>query len=350
MNSIKTIFFGSTDDSVIVLDRIWGLEISDWRLEISAIVTQPARPVGRDKIVTPTPVAVWAKKHGITFLTFQSNPEKPWLYQDESLVTESLSTCKADLVISACYGERIPNHVIHAARFGGVNVHPSLLPRWRGGDPVPWAILAGDRQTGVSVVTLEESFDKGMLLGQRKLPISAGDFPDDLRTRLFTLGAKFLVDVLPDVISKKYIKKSTPAEKTSETTQPYARRFSREDGFIPFELIDSARRGIELPSIQNFSTVTIIRTALEQSEETQIRLPELIERAYRAFSPWPGIWTTIDIKGEQKRLKLLDASLDSSDHALHIKTVQLEGKTPVSWEQFVKAYPLIPRVIPSKTK
>lgn len=357
MNTIKTIFFGSTDDSVIVLNKISSLDIGDCVLDIVSVVTQPARPVGRDKIVTVTPVAVWAKKHDITSLTFQSNPEKPWLYQDESLVIESLSTCKADLVISACYGERIPNQVIQAAKFGGVNVHPSILPRWRGGDPVPWAILAGDHQTGVSVVTLGQSFDKGAILGQKKLPISTSDITDDLRTRLFTLGAKLLVDVIPDVMSKKHTEKSSPAGKASDTTQPYARRFSREDGFVPFELIDSALNGIDLPKISGksgsrhakpdpasqdsagqFSDITIIRTTLEHSENKPIILPELIERAFRAFSPWPGIWTTIDIKGEKKRLKLLDVSLDSSDHALHIKTVQLEGKTPVSWEQFVKAY------------
>ena len=161
MNTIKTIFFGSTNDSLIVLNKIS-------TLDIACIVTQPARPVGRDKVVTPTPVELWAKKQNTTLLTFPSDGEKPWLYKDESMVIETLATIKADLIISACYGERIPFQTIHAARFGGVNVHPSLLPRWRGGDPVPWAILAGDHQTGVSVVTLGESFDQGIILGQKK--------------------------------------------------------------------------------------------------------------------------------------------------------------------------------------
>ena len=190
-------------------------------------------------------------------------------------------------------------------------------------------------------MTLEKSFDEGNVLSQKKLPIHPTDFPDDLRTKLFTLGADLLVELLPVMLNNKistHQKSMQNKEKLSREAFPYARRLSRQDGFIPFELIEKALKGNDTSTIQQFNNFTIIKVALEHSEDKQIDLPILIERAFRAFTPWPGIWTTLNIKGEQKRLKILDVSINSSDQTLKIETVQLEGKTPVSWEQFKKAY------------
>ncbi|MBI5614464.1 methionyl-tRNA formyltransferase [Candidatus Gottesmanbacteria bacterium] len=351
MNSIKTIFFGSTSDSVIVLNKL--CQVSGVTLQ--AIVTQPAKPVGRDQVMTHTPVEIWAKDHNIPVLTFPSNQEKSWLYENESEVIESLSTFQADLIISACYGERIPIQVIQATKFGGINVHPSLLPRWRGGDPVPWAILAGDHQTGATIVTLQGSFDTGEIIDQVKIPITDHDFPDTLRSSLFTKGATLLADVLPMYIADQKNNKTSRyhvLKQDNMKQHPVARRLTRSDGYIPFELIQRALQKVDAPTIQSneagsrhtkpdpapLDNITIIKVALEQSEEKQIHLPMLIQRAFRAFSPWPGIWTTIEIKGDQKRLKILDVSIDPSAQTLKIKTVQLEGKSPVSWEQFTTAY------------
>lgn len=239
-------------------------------------------------------------------LSFPSDPEKPWLYTDEKTVIDTLQPFKADLLVSACYGQKIPWDAIRQSRFGGLNVHPSLLPRWRGADPVPWAILSGDRQTGVTVVTLSDKFDEGAIIAQKKVPITDTDTSDSLRTNLFTLGAKLLVRVTPDFISQKQITKN----KFTNNESSYARRLTRDDGFEPWEAIQKA---------------------LEDVQEAR-----RIDRKFRAFTPWPGLWTKVG----EKRLKILRITHNTSRITLH--TVQLEGKKPVSWEQFASGYHLFP--------
>lgn len=295
---MNTIFFGSTADSVIVLDKLSAVSC-----QLSAIVTQPARPVGRKQTVTPTPVEVWARNHQIPVLSFPTNPEKPWLFADEQQVIDALQPFKADLLMSACYGQKIPWEIIAAARLGGLNIHPSLLPRWRGADPVPWAIASGDHQTGVTIVTLSKAFDQGRIIAQKKVPITDTDTTDALRTKLFTIGAGLLVEMFPSYLAKKPIHPFTH----SPITRPsYARRLTRDDGFEPWEAIERAMN--------------------DRQEAARI------DRKFRAFHPWPGLWTKIG----NKRLKILSLSLISFHVSLNL--VQLEGKKPVPWRQFQAAY------------
>lgn len=282
---MKIIFFGSTTDSILVLKK---LSLPD----IAAVVTQPAKPIGRKQILSPTPVEIWAKNHDIPVLSFHAQGQKPWLYADEQAVIDSLQPFKADLLVSASYGQKIPTQTVSGTRFGGLNIHPSLLPRWRGADPVPWAILMGDHDIGVSVVTLASSFDTGKIIAQKKIPILDTDTSDPLRTKLFEMGATLLTRALPDFLSGKNKGKPQLTE-----GHAVAKRFSREDGFEPW---------------QNLTN---------HNEATRIN------RKFRALHPWPGLWTTY--KG--KRVKIL--GFDTSP-----TLVQLEGKKPVSWEQFKTAY------------
>ncbi len=291
---MNILFFGSTTDSLIILEK---LSLPDVR----AIVTQPARPVGRDKIITPTPVEIWGKARNIPVLSFESNPLKPWLYKDEQQVIDTLQSIRPDLLISASYGQKIPWETIQKAPHGGINVHPSLLPRWRGGDPVPWAILTGDHQIGVSIVTLSEKFDEGKIIAQKKIPISANDTSDPLRTKLFVLGAELLVRLLPD-----HIRGAIKGTSQQSKDEPQAKRLSRDLGREPWELLEHA---------------------INDGKDV-----DRIERKFRALLPWPGVWTT----WKEKRLKILKLHVDNDK--LVIDEVQLEGKNPVSWEQFKKSY------------
>lgn len=306
---MNILFFGSTSDSVIVLEKLSCVK----GFSIAAVVTQPAKPIGRKQTITPTPVETWAKARNIAVLSFPSHPEKPWLYKNEQVVADTLQPIHADLLISASYGVKIPWETIQQARFGGINVHPSILPYWRGADPVPWAILTGDHQIGVTVVTLSKSFDQGKILAQKKIPIMPNDLSDPLRTKLFTIGADLLVALLPRYVEGK-IKSVTPHY---DKTLPYAKKFKREDGFEPWEHIAAA-----------------------MADGTEA---DRIERKFRALHPWPGVWTTITqaqsnkvTDKEQKRLKISKLHVDHE--RLVLDTVQLEGKKPVSWQQFQTAY------------
>ena len=295
---MNVLFFGSTTDSVIVLEKLVSLKT----ITISCVITQPPRPVGRKQIITSTPSEIFAKGKNIPVLSFPSSVEKPWIFTNEQTVIDTLEPFQADLLISASYGQKIPTKTIQEARFGGLNVHPSLLPRWRGADPVPWAILSGDHQTGVTVVTLSEKFDEGKIIAQKKINITDNDFSDPLRTKLFAIGADLLGEVLPD-----YVAGSLKGHPQAKTDGPVSKRLTREHGFELW---------------------TSLQLAQKDQEEAQ-----RIDRKYRAFTPWPGVWTTVN----NKRLKILTCHV-SSDSCLVIDTVQLEGKNPVSFTQYRQAY------------
>ena len=318
---MNILFFGSTQDSVIVCDALFN-HSQQLQMTLKAVVTQPAKPIGRKQIITPTPVEVWAKTHAITCLTFKTQKDTPWKYEDEGKVTETLSTESPDLFVSASYGQKIPEELITKAKHGGINVHPSLLPHWRGTDPIPWTILAGDAQTGVSIVTLSNKFDEGKILAQQKIPVPHKGTPEEIRAHLFTLGATLLTDILPDYLAGKHI-----GNTQNETHATYARRLSKDDGFIPWDIIVDAMNG---KTVTEHAYTGILSA-------TKTSLPEAIFRAVRALSPWPGVWSVVPVDKEvTKRLKILEVRVQGEK--LVIDSVQLEGKKPTPFAAFTDAY------------
>lgn len=317
---MNIIFFGSTADSVLVAKTLHS------KYPLAAIVTQPAKPVGRDKTVTKTPLELWATEQKLPCLTFMQDDEQGWKYKNDDDVTNSLATFKPDLFITACYGQKLPGSALKLPKFGSINIHPSLLPRWRGADPVPWTIIAGDAQTGVTLSIITDTFDSGDVIAQKKIPVTEHDMPDELRTTLFTLGAKTLLELLPT-----YIKRNTEAMPQKKEDVLIARKLIRQDGFVPFAILEKAIAGQDAPREE--------RTGLLLSEITE-PLPQALVRLLRALSPWPGVWTTISLEGVDKRLKLL--AYEVRDGKLAVRQVQLEGKNPVDWETFSAAY--LPRV------
>jgi methionyl-tRNA formyltransferase len=363
MTTINVIFFGSTSDSVLVIDKLFNfsLQPSAFSLQLKAVITQPPKPIGRKQIITPTPVAVWAKQNNIPSLTFTNDPIKSWQYQDESQVIAELTNLKPDLLISASYGQMIPSEIIKYCRFGGINIHPSLLPRWRGADPLPWTILAGDTQTGVTLITLSDKFDQGKIIASKQIKLTGLELPDSLRTQLFDLGSDLLVKILPDYVTGKI---EIKPQNSSEVK--YARKLTRQDGFIPWKIIKLA--------IDNPSQIKSL-PIMENLNISGVNLANMIERIHRAFSPWPGIWSEVQIRTrkmneiaektdnrenkifETKRLKILSISLSqpttpykhplthqsslSSQLSFQIGEVQLDGKKPVSYNLFLRDHELL---------
>ncbi len=315
MNAPALLFFGSTTDSVTIANALTGHGYTP-----RAVITQPPRPVGRKQILTKTPVQLWAEERDIPVISFESDADKPWLFADEEAVVNTLSTYKPDLLISASYGQKIPIRSIQTATFGGINVHPSLLPRWRGADPVPWTIISGDQQTGVSVVTLSERFDLGSIIAQKKCIVPETESADPLRARLFELGAQLLLDTIPMVLNG-----SAEPVRENSSHEPYARKLKREDGFIPWPLLEAASAGKDIPREEREGLIQTITDPL----------PIALARMARALIPWPGVWTTVEDPASGyfgKRLKVLETALVHG--VCSIQTVQPEGKQPMTWEQF----------------
>lgn len=178
---------GTPNFSVEVLKGL--IESSD--VEVIAAVTQPDRPVGRKRLLTLTPVKELALKHDIP--VFQ--PEK--IRGSEEV--EALKAMNADLIITAAYGQFVPVSLIEAPKFGAINVHASLLPKYRGGAPIHYALWNGDKETGISIIYMTKQMDAGDVLSQRAIPIEKTDDVGKLFEDLAVVGKELLLDTLPSL-------------------------------------------------------------------------------------------------------------------------------------------------------
>lgn len=292
MNKPPIVFFGTPRYSLIILEKL-----ADQGYPIVGVVTKPPTPVGRKQILTPTPVFLWAKKHEVKVLTPESKSKKPWIYDDESQLTKEVLKLIPEILIVADYSQKIPFNLISQIKFGGLNVHPSLLPKYRGPAPVPWAIYQGEKETGVTIVTLAQEFDSGKTVVQEKEPILPDDTTHTLLTRLFTKGAELLIKTLP-----RYVKNFPNYDQSSKNfkllSSSYTPRLTRHHGFEPWENINSS-----------------LVTGKDAGK---------IERKFRAFYPWPGLWTIINTPKGKKRVILHAVTI--KNQLLHVLSYQLEGK------------------------
>lgn len=210
----------------------WGTpDVSSETLEIlkengyipSLIVTAPDRPQGRKMLITPPLVKVWAEKNNITYI----QPEKLDAKVAGLLSSLSSPATKFDLFIVVAYGKIMPEEILNMPKFGSINIHYSLLPKYRGASPVESAILNGDTETGISIQQMEFKMDSGPILAQEKVEILPNEKAGELRTRLIKIGGELLVKILPDFVNGKVI--PTPQDESKATN---CKKIKKEDGLI----------------------------------------------------------------------------------------------------------------------
>ena len=278
--------------------------MSDW-FDVVAVVTQPDRPVGRQQIITSSPVKTLATQHGLKIL----QPEK---IKNNSEFLEELKMLDADLLVVVAYGKILPQAVLDAARFGSVNVHGSKLPKYRGASPIVGAILAGDASTAITIQKMVLKMDEGPILGfGPTLPISPDDTTESLSARMAETAAEVLPTVLVDYLEGKIV--PTP-QNDSEAT--YVHLLTKEDGVLDWNEPE-----------------------------------EIIERKIRAYSPWPSAQTTIGGVVKILRARLLDSSnprgvIGQSPNGfaigkLEILELQPSGKNPMTGKAFLAGHPEI---------
>lgn len=236
----RVAFFGSPEFAVPTLEA---LIASPYRPVI--VVTQPDRPAGRGRMLRPPPVRAVAEAAGIPVL----QPAR----LREPAKTAALASYEPALQVIAAYGQILPPEVLALPRWGTLNVHASLLPRWRGAAPVAAAIRAGDEETGVTIMLVDEGEDTGPILTRRSEPIRPDDNAGSLGTRLARLGAALLLETIP-----RWLAGEVAARRQDEAQATRATRLRKEEGAIDWS-----------------------RSAAE------------IARLVRAFSPWPGATTTL---------------------------------------------------------
>jgi methionyl-tRNA formyltransferase len=190
--SLRIVFAGTPQFAVPTLDTLLTTGYN-----VCAVYTQPDRPAGRGRQLRASPIKVRALQSGL------------WIRQPSSLrdavVQKELAALAPDLMIVVAYGLIIPKAVLEMPPLGCVNVHASLLPRWRGAAPIQRALLAGDRETGISIMQMDEGLDTGPVLGQTTYPILRGITGGELHDRLASLGAQTLIQLLPDIAAQKIV-------------------------------------------------------------------------------------------------------------------------------------------------
>ncbi len=303
--SLNIIFAGTPDFSVPPLER---LIASDHR--VVAVYTQPDRPAGRGRKMAASPVKVLAEARGLA--VFQ-----PKNFKVEEALLE-LESHAADLMVVVAYGLILPRRVLDAPRLGCVNIHASLLPRWRGAAPIQRAILAGDRESGITIMEMEEGLDTGPMLLKKSCPISACDTGGSLHDRLSQLGAEALMEALPGIADG-----SLSGKPQDDSQANYANKLQKSEAVMEWR-----------------------RSAIE------------LDRQVRAFNPWPiaqtgfaggvlRVWEAEPLpgagEGEPGSVAATGkAGIDvvTGDGLLRIRTLQAPGKRAMSAADFLNAHKL----------
>jgi methionyl-tRNA formyltransferase len=313
---MRIVFIGTGEIGVPTLRALLNSEH-----EVVAVVTQPDKRVGREQRIEPPPI-----KKALASGVPNASPARtgralpfPILQsariKDQKAI-EEIRALKPDVIVVMAYGQILPQEVLEIPRLACLNLHASLLPRWRGAAPIQAAIAAGDRQTGITVMYMDEGLDTGDILLQRTIDIQSNDTGGSLHDRLAQIAPEPLFESLQILETD-----SATRLAQNNTIATYAPKLKREDGKIDWS--ESA---------------------------------EVIERKVRAFNPWPGAFMTISTDGK-RNLKIFSATVvdltgkpgevlrsqnelivAAGKHALSLREVQLDGKRRMSASEFVRGY------------
>ncbi len=301
----RIVFFGTPPFAIPSLEKL--LQGPD---EVVAVVTQPDREKGRGQKVFPSPVKELVLQQGMVPLQPERVKKEPF--------QENLKELRPDLFIVVAFGQILPKSLLKIPRYGAVNVHASLLPKYRGAAPIAWAILKGEKMTGVTTMMMDEGMDTGDILLQAEIPIEEKETSETLHEKLSALGAQLLIETLEKM--KRGNVRPLPQDHSKTT---YAPPLKKEDGWIDWG---------------------------KQAEE--------IDRQIRAFYPWPGAFT----KWGDRLLKIYQGEarkgrhqgrtgsvvwvgtdfieVEAGEDSFVIKEVQLEGKRRMNVRDFLSGHPV----------
>src|ERR1017187_1451550 len=310
MAALRIIFMGTPELACASLRAL----ILSSNYQIAAVVTQPDRPKGRELKLHPSPVKEIAMQENLPVL----QPERA---RDGKFIQE-LCALQPDLIVVAAYGHILPGSILDLTRFGCLNVHTSLLPKYRGAAPIQWAILNGEAETGVTIMKMDAGLDTGDILTQATTPISPEDNSETLHDRLATMGAELLVQTIPDHVAGKLNPRPQPAEGAT-----YAPKIKKHDGHMDWSL----------PALTLWNRV-------------------------RGLMPWPGafsylpgqpqphllkIWPAEGVEGAGQPGEVLQADkagivVGCGHKALRILILQREGGRRLPAQDFLAGHPLRP--------
>lgn len=301
---MKVVFMGTPDFSVGTLRAL--VEAGH---EILAVVTQPDKPKGRGKALQYTPVKEAALEYGLTVY-------QPKKVRDPQFISQ-LASLGADAIVVVAFGQIIPKEILEMAPCGCLNVHASLLPKYRGAAPIQWAVIDGERESGVTIMRMDEGLDTGDMIAKAVVPLEEGETGGSLFDKLSQVGAKLLVETLEAVGSGQAVYEKQP----EESPTAYAGMIQKQMGNIQW-----AQSAVQ------------------------------IERLIRGLSPWPSAFTFLDKKtlkiwgahvGEPETMAAPGTVISVDKKGIYVATgqgtlcldeVQLEGKKRMAVSDFLRGY------------
>ncbi|RJQ32279.1 methionyl-tRNA formyltransferase [Candidatus Parcubacteria bacterium] len=313
-------FFGTSEFAVKILDKL----VNNGYIP-SLVVTAPDKPKGRKLILTPPPVkerimSAGADESGIKNKIKIIQPER---LSPDLVISYKLQVTSYDLFVVVAYGKIIPKSILEIPKHGTLNVHPSLLPKFRGPSPIQSFILSGEQKTGVTIMLMDEQVDHGPILASQELEarstkheiLDKSEIKNQKKTKLNStqleeklaeLGGEMLVEMIP-----KWISGEIKPQEQDHSQATFTKKITKEDGLVDLENDP----------------------------------PEIIYRKFLAFQPWPGIYYFTEKKGKpipseasaNQGIRVIITELDLEDNHLIIKKVKPEGRNEMSYEELTKA-------------
>ncbi|MFA5954519.1 MAG: methionyl-tRNA formyltransferase [Patescibacteria group bacterium] len=304
MSSLRVVFAGTGTFAATVL------QVLVTHANVVAVITQPSRRKDTNGKILPNPVTELAQRSNIAIL----DPERI------RTIVSDLETIAPDVLIVADYGQIIPDTILNIPRKGALNLHPSLLPKYRGATPIESAILAGDNTTGVTLMVMDSEMDHGAIVAQTSNPLSANETAPELEAKLAFSAAKLLINNLENYLQDKIV-----AKEQNHNDATYTAMLTKESGFVSEK-----------------------HTVLQ------------VLRMHRALQPWPGIWSKVLLGGKEKRIKFLNIKkwngelaqqkinqlfhlenrlgFKLSDGAVQIVEAQIESGKPQTAKDLINGY------------
>jgi len=304
---MRIAFLGTPQFAIPFLDAL----VDEPKLDVVTVITQPDKPAGRGKKMKASAIKERAEYHHLPILT-------PKSLKKGEIETE-LDDLKIDAFVVVAYGKLIPKNILNLPQLGCINVHPSLLPKYRGPSPMQWAIAEGDDQTGVTIMLLDEGMDTGPILAQQTINLDDNETLETLVNKVWQIGPRLLIETL-----KRYADNDIAPVDQIEKNASVTSLLSRKNGRIDWT--DSITE---------------------------------IEQKVRAFDPWPGTWTIWNRNNKNLRLKILKVApsdfkndlppgtttiknnhlmIDVTNGTLEIIQLQIEGKPPMNSSVFLTGY------------
>ena len=304
-NSLSILYFGTEEFAASILQQL----LDSQQFSVIGVVTKPDQEIGRKKELYKSPVKILAEKNNLP------------IFQPESLKNWSLDIGHWDLSIVCQYGKIIPKTIIETPKFGTINVHTSLLPKYRGASPIQSALINGETETGVTIMQMDEQMDHGPMLAQEKISIDPDDTYIILSKKMEPVAGKLLIQTI-----SSWIKKEIIPQPQDENQVSVCKLLERDDGKIDWHMMNA----------------------------------DQIYNLYRGTYPWPGVWTMWD--GKRLKLTLLRKSevsispgmvveqkgkilVGSENNSIELLKVQLEGKKEMDIKSFVNGYKIIGTIL-----